>query len=185
MCPHSLECFLCDGAVCHECHVLRCGSSEVAQWIADEQPSLIFFDFDRTLATTRTGADPLATSSSAPGLPKRKTKKPKMSHSVDPFLKQAAAAHARVHVVTRNNHTASIRIFLAQHGLGHLEVHSLRASGKAEKAGIIRDLVRPGETALFCDDSFQEIVCESMRELVHDLNGSLTTILFTGQGQLS
>eukprot|EP00041_Stephanoeca_diplocostata_P011924 m.198083 g.198083 ORF g.198083 m.198083 type:complete len:444 (+) comp18733_c0_seq1:1618-2949(+) len=116
-CNHAKRCFTCDSPhTCNECR-LACGDGEmVADLVKTLQPQLLLFDFDRTLASTKSGASPLP----PPG-----SSKP-ITHTVDQDLKSAALwseGEHEVHVVTRNSHKAAIQQFLTLNGLGHVEVH--------------------------------------------------------------
>jgi hypothetical protein len=60
----------------------------------------VFLDFDRTLASTRNGTDPLGGGGGAGG------------HSVDAELLAVLVEHPNAHVVTRNPHKENIQTFL-------------------------------------------------------------------------
>ena len=63
-CPHHRRCFVCDGADgwagCAECRLLRGDGADVVALVQSVQADAVFLDFDRTLATTKRGASPLA-----------------------------------------------------------------------------------------------------------------------------
>lgn len=116
-CVHAKRCFTCDSPhTCNDCR-LACGDGEmVADLVKTLQPQLLLLDFDRTLASTKSGASPLP----PPG-----STKP-ITHTVDQDLKSAAlwseGGH-EVHVITRNSHRSAIQQFLHINGLGSSEVH--------------------------------------------------------------
>jgi len=147
------------------CGIIRADGESALATIAEFDPTALFFDFDRTLATTRTGASPLKG-------------KGKMVHSVEPSLAAAARSHTNVHVVTRNNHFADICTFLKSHGLGHIKVHCVKLVEKVDKAAVISELLGEDETGVFVDDSFQEVLHPTMRKLVQERRGRLRTVLF-------
>ena len=63
-CPHHRRCFVCDGADgwagCAECRLLRGDGEDVVALVQSVDADAVFLDFDRTLATTKRGASPLA-----------------------------------------------------------------------------------------------------------------------------
>ena len=121
------------------------------------QPAVLFLDFDRTLCSTRGGANPLAGGT---------------AYSVDESL-HTAANKWPVHVLTRNRHTAEIARFLAARGLPVVAIHST-PSGESKAAyiaqtleamrsttmataGVATGLEEATPTALFVDDSANEV----------------------------
>ena len=70
------------------------------------EPSVIFLDFDRTLASTKSGGEPVVG-----------------KHTVDTQLLSLCLQHPNVHVVTRNSHQEAIVTFLEAAGLPHSGVH--------------------------------------------------------------
>ena len=58
-CPHAARCFVCDAWSCAACGLHRGDGEDVAMLIDSLKPHAIFFDFDRTVATTKGGANPL------------------------------------------------------------------------------------------------------------------------------
>ena len=113
-------------------------------------PHVVFPDFDRTLASTKGGANPM-----------------QGSHSVDSDLAAMAATHAgeNVHVVTRNSNKDAIEQFLQLRGVPVAAVHSVKQDG-FEKADVICDetLLPPGERGIFVDDDIAECTADRIRE---------------------
>lgn len=68
--------------------------------VSELSPDVLFLDFDRTVASTRNGNNPLN------GV-----------HSVDVDLLGLIAEHGTAHIVTRNRHTEEICEFLARAGV--------------------------------------------------------------------
>ncbi|GBG27518.1 Hypothetical Protein FCC1311_037412 [Hondaea fermentalgiana] len=168
MCPHSHRCFVCDGWTCELCNAVRLDGDGVAAVVEESDPDVLLFDFDRTFASTRSGADPLVVKNG-------------MSHTLDPHL--ASLAHGRapgsVHVVTRNSHKRQIEAFLAERELAHVQVHSLRHFASAnDKADMIDSLLTSAQTALFVDDSWQEVLAPRLRDLVFNKLGKVRVVLF-------
>eukprot|EP01052_Picozoa_sp_SAG31_P017813 SAG31_NODE_1235_length_9198_cov_5.065282_3_plen_405_part_00 len=171
-CPHAARCFLCDAWACDTCGMLRGDGEDVLCWAAtapDEAP--IFLDFDRTLASTKGGANP------ALGV-----------HSVDAGLLSLLADRPNIHIVTRNRHGREITAFLEEKGArrGSFEVHCVSkrrdVTGNESKAAIIagvlaRASMRAATTSLFVDDD----VAEHFRDGISTLGAPshrLTRMLF-------
>lgn len=141
-CPHENRCFICDAPhSCKQCRIYR-GDGEVVLDIAARlRPTRIALDFDRTLATTRSGGLPVVG-----------------QHAVDSDLMSLLWLHQDAcAVVTRNSHTEAIRTFLTANGAPEaVPVHSIkRPTSKAER--LVPDL-GPSECALLVDDSIAELV---------------------------
>ena len=59
-CPHDKKCIVCDTWSCAACKIVRGDGDVVAGLAATMAPNVtIFLDFDRTIASTKCGADPL------------------------------------------------------------------------------------------------------------------------------
>eukprot|EP00929_Paragymnodinium_shiwhaense_P062012 TRINITY_DN30961_c0_g1_i1.p1 TRINITY_DN30961_c0_g1~~TRINITY_DN30961_c0_g1_i1.p1 ORF type:complete len:565 (+),score=72.67 TRINITY_DN30961_c0_g1_i1:102-1697(+) len=140
-CPHERRCFVCDCHSCPVCRIWRGDSDAVLDLVMRQRPARVFLDFDRTLATTRSGGQPFVG-----------------KHNVDQeLLSLFWKCPGACAIVTRNPHVAEIRAFLASHGGPEdAVVHSLkRPRSKAEF--ILPDLAS-GDTAVFVDDSIAELV---------------------------
>lgn len=139
-CVHARRCFLCDSHSCETCRFSRGDGEHVAEVAARLRPKLIALDFDRTLATTKSGGVPIFG-----------------KHSVDMELLSLMWQHqGACAIVTRNSHVEEIAAFLAAHGAPHdLPIHSLRRPrSKAEHFGVLQG----NERAIFVDDSMAELV---------------------------
>ena len=76
-CPHDKKCIVCDTWSCAACKIVRGDGDVVAGLAAKMSPNVtIFLDFDRTIASTKCGADPLIG-----------------SHSIDASLLSVMNAH--------------------------------------------------------------------------------------------
>jgi len=171
MCPHSLRCFICDFWSCDDCNVIRGDGESVLSFVEELGPNKLLFDFDRTLASTKSGANPLQSN----------------KHKIPPHLHDAlgllAKTHNDVHVVTRNSHKYEIEVFLESKGLGHVQVHCCRASKlekRLTKAEIIGHLVGKSDVAIFVDDSPAEILHPKLHSLIKEMELSLKLVLFEG-----
>ena len=152
-CAHQARCAACD-----EASFVSCAACRLAQGDGDAvlaacdawRPRKLFLDFDRTLCSTRGGADP--TRGGQHGNKGRGA-----AHAIDAELHTAASLPyvAETHVVTRNRHTAEIRAFLAERGVDVASVHST-PSGESKAAFMLATLGE-GERGLFVDDSAGEI----------------------------
>ncbi|KAJ1453881.1 hypothetical protein M885DRAFT_618576 [Pelagophyceae sp. CCMP2097] len=160
-CPHALRCFVCDAWSCEECRLVRGDGDDVFAMVRLFERPLLLCDFDRTLCSTRSGADPLCVS------------KDKRPATLDEALFEVLTTLPRsdVVVVTRNSHVASIETFLAARGLGGVSVRSAKVE-KCAKADIILDVVSkrpPGTTPIFVDDDIDELLDPKLA-LVPDLH---------------
>ena len=108
----------------------------------------IFVDFDRTLASTKSGGSPL-----------------QGNHTVDPDLLTLAASHPNFHIVTRNSHSDDIFVFLKSVGLKNMNVHCV-GKGKSKTDVILNPkfLKQPevesdegSPSILFVDDQLREL----------------------------
>ena len=136
-CPHSLKCFICDEWSCAQCRLVRADGEEVSCLTSQLEPHALFFDFDRTFATTRSGGNPMDG-----------------NHSIDADLHRLAASHPNVHIVTRNRHEQEIVRFCQSKGLD-MTVHSVTTQ-RTTKADVIQQLLSPEQTAIFVDDDMSE-----------------------------
>ena len=142
-CPHRLYCVLHDGAgrgafSCPLCALHKGDGGDVLELCSSlvlsspNQRVLLFLDFDRTLCSTKSGADPdpvypLDGATPAPG-------KQRTVHSIDDELREAVRASGvhQTYVVTRNSHGHSICRYLAKNDCPVQGVHVVsRKSGKA------------------------------------------------------
>lgn len=172
-CPHERLCIVCEQWSCERCALLRGDGEDVWQIVGDSKPAVVFLDFDRTLATTKSGASPLLG-----------------NHSVDPDLAAVCSEHGNVHVVTRSSRKEDIEEFLAQKDVPVRQVHSLKRDGRACKAEVICELLSPpGESGvaaagaprgLFVDDDVRELIDPRLAALVED--GRLQRLLFVRAG---
>ena len=161
-CTHQQRCLACEPASCEEgCNLVRGDGEAVSALAARHAPRLLLLDFDRTLASTRSGADPR-----------------KGEHTVDAeLLSVASAAGVRVHVITRNPHAESIDAFLAARGV-RATLHCVAGGGRDAKARVVVALLRQlhdeghdaepstAAAALFVDDDAAEHVAvgEALRD---------------------
>ena len=148
-CAHQGRCAACDEASfvsCTTCRLAQGDGDAVLAACDAWRPSKLYVDFDRTLCSTRGGADPT-----------RCHGKGATAHAIDTELHTAASLPyvVETHVVTRNRHTAEIRAFLAERGVDVSSVHST-PSGESKAAFMLANL-GDGERALFVDDSAGEI----------------------------
>ena len=157
-CPHFSRCFVCDAP--HSCDLCRLtrGDGEVASALVETiQPKALFLDFDRTLASTKSGASPLP--------PKKKGRHTKegYSHSIDPELKLAVLAQqafGESYVITRNSHKTEIETFLRMHSLPELANNVHVVKKKMPKGEYIREIFSCSEEVgpfLFIDDDIREL----------------------------
>ena len=122
-CPHHRRCVACERWSCDACGV-RCGDGEdVAALVESEQPRAVFLDFDRTLCTTKSGANPM-----------------RGRHVADPDLLAVAASRPETHVVTRNSHVDDVAAWMRANGVREPRVHHV---GKGVSKGrVIADILR-------------------------------------------
>jgi len=126
----------------------------------------LFLDFDKTLVSTKNGQSPFDVGKKKTGM-----------HSIDRDLLNAVMGHKKVHIVTRNSFQDHILKFLELHNLSHLQVHSIRHLPEIQhKSQVMEPFITQHDSAVFCDDSFQEILEPNLRELVKRTN--LTCVLF-------
>ena len=163
-CPHADRCFSCDRWSCEQCALVR-GDGDDVTGIVDNilkaaenegGPKLggIFLDFDRTFASTKSGASPL-------GIRKDGSK---MEHTLDDSLLNLAITYpSLVHVVTRNSHLEDIRNFLGIHGVpGLVTIRSVKKEATT-KGLVIKSLLLEqsgvegvGVVGVFADDDIRE-----------------------------
>lgn len=126
-CPHHRRCVACERWSCDACGV-RCGDGEdVAALVESEQPRAVFLDFDRTLCTTKSGANPT-----------------RGRHAADPDLLAVAASRRETHVVTRNSHVDDVAAWMRANGVREPRVHHV---GKGVSKGrVIADILRELES---------------------------------------
>ena len=107
---------------------VRCGDGEdVAALVESEQPRAVFLDFDRTLCTTKSGANPT-----------------RGRHAADPDLLAVAASRRETHVVTRNSHVDDVAAWMRANGVREPRVHHV---GKGVSKGrVIADILRELES---------------------------------------
>lgn len=103
-CVHEQRCFVCDTHGCAECRLERGGAEVVAEVAARlaacSHLQRIAVDFDRTLCNTRSGGRPEVG-----------------KHLIDDELLALLWRYVgQCEIVTRNQHTDAIRIFLDAHG---------------------------------------------------------------------
>lgn len=139
-CPHDRRCLLCDLHSCEECRFSRGDADHVLQVAMRLQPQRIALDFDRTLATTRTGGEPIIG-----------------KHTVDTdLLSLFWHFPGKCAVVTRNSHKEAILAFLKAHGApADLPVHVLKRP--RSKAEFVAPNLQDGERAIFVDDAAAEL----------------------------
>lgn len=140
-CPHAKRCIVCDAHSCERCRLQRGGPELVATLAKELRPARILLDFDRTLASTRSGGLPIFG-----------------KHSCDEELLTLLWEHRSCcAIVTRNSHRAAIGDFLRAHGAPpEIPVHVVQKG--CSKAEFICEGVAEGELALFVDDSILEHV---------------------------
>jgi hypothetical protein len=97
-CPHSLRCLICDAHSCDECRLVRGDASTVTAVAGRMAPRRIAFDFDRTLASTKSGAAPVIG-----------------KHVADVDLISLMWKYPCI-IVTRNQNKEAIRLFLEEQG---------------------------------------------------------------------
>ena len=139
-CPHEqLRCACCDAGFqrCDICRLAQGDGEAVLAACATWHPDVLFLDFDQTLCSTRSGADPL-----------------KGVHSVDAELHEAATKIS-THVLTRNRHVVPIRSFLEERGVPIVGIHST-PSGDS-KASYMQSILTQDARAIFVDDDANEV----------------------------
>ena len=146
-CVHQQKCVVCDGAsyaTCTECRMGQGDGDAVAALCMQLEPEVLFLDFDRTLATTRSGGSPLD------GV-----------HALDVELADLMAAGVPTWVVTRNRHVVEIGAFLKSKGVHAAGVkHAPQGISKAKAiVEVLPSLLcdSPGTIrAIFVDDDVRE-----------------------------
>uniref|UniRef100_A0A7S0GIP6 Uncharacterized protein n=1 Tax=Proboscia inermis TaxID=420281 RepID=A0A7S0GIP6_9STRA len=157
-CPHFHRCFICDAP--HSCEKLcrlSRGNGEHCIALVDAiRPNFLLLDFDRTLASTKSGGSPL------PKKTARSRIKEDYMHSIDSELKIAVFAQqafGESHVVTRNSHKKEIEDFLRMHGLSDLAANVHVVPKKMAKGAFIREnfLASQDKNCIFVDDDIREL----------------------------
>jgi hypothetical protein len=152
-CAHSRRCLICDAHSCSDCRLVRGDASTVAAVAGDIKPRRIAFDFDRTIASTKSGAAPIVG-----------------KHAADVDLISLMWKYSCV-VVTRNQNKEAIRLFLEDQGappgteiciVGKKEskaAHILGFRQTGEGDTNLKNLTPVEDTRpiLFVDDSVQEL----------------------------
>ena len=158
-CKHHQRCFICDAPhSCGECRMYR-GNGELSTSLVETlRPHLLLLDFDRTLCSTKSGANPLPKRTTA------KQTKESYSHSIDEDLKIAIytqQGYGQSHVITRNSHKAEIQDFLRMHGLHALSKKVHIVPKKMTKGAFIKEMFRDqSQTMLFLDDNINELTAD-------------------------
>jgi hypothetical protein len=157
-CAHAARCFACDLHSCARCRLVRADGEAVEALVHREAAGRGVFalcvDFDRTLASTRTGGSPLVG-----------------AHSTDfellSLLCSPPAGLGRLAVVTRNAHVAEIRTFLRARGVPEsvLVLHvgkGVRKSAVMAAHGLLpaADADAPS-VCVFVDDSIDEHLADT------------------------
>ena len=96
-CGHERRCMICENWSCSECRFTQGDGTDVLGIVQEINPDIIFFDFDRTLCSTKSGNSPLVG-----------------NHNADEWLLEIARKHSNVHVVTRNSHVSAAYLFHAK-----------------------------------------------------------------------
>ncbi|KNC85952.1 hypothetical protein SARC_01898 [Sphaeroforma arctica JP610] len=162
ICPHTRRCFSCERESCPECQIIRGNGSDVEYFVKEMKPSMVFLDFDQTLASSRGGQIPNEN-----------------KHGIDKYLGKILLTHSSVWVVTKQNikHIEHIRAFLAVFGFSGENVVCLgQNKEKLTKADVIQKKISQlpeGSTVLFCDDTVREVCDPALRG-----NRSIQCILF-------
>ena len=161
------RCLACEPASCEAgCGLVRGDGEAVATLVSRHVPRLLLLDFDRTLASTRAGADPT-----------------RGEHTLDPELLSAASAPGvALHVVTRNPHHSEIETFLAERKINVAGVHVVPK--RASKADVMLQLMpsladeanKGTIMAVFVDDDIRELTRASVAGL------PLLRVLFSRTG---
>ena len=110
-------------------------------------PARIAIDFDRTLATTRSGAEPVFG-----------------RHACDEeLLALMWERRGACIILTRNSHTEAIRAFLHAHGAPP-EIQICHVKKGVPKGGALRAGMRADELAILVDDSIAELTHPSVAD---------------------
>ena len=156
-------CVVCDGgfAPCAECRLAQGDGETVASVVANwrgAERTVLFFDFDRSLCSTKAGGSPL-----------------QGAHSLDADLADLASQHT-MYVVTRNSHRAEIEQFLAARGVPCMGVAVVK-KGHSKASKIVELLpcladeppstpgALPPCRAVFVDDGVRECCDERVAAL--------------------
>ena len=151
-CPHAQKCFSCDAPhTCDKLCRLSRGNGESAIGMVESiRPDFLLIDFDRTLASTKSGATPF---------PKNGTR-----HTIDTDLKSAVmiqhGMEGKSFIVTRNSHKDEIREFLIQHEMEELANNVLVCPKKMTKGRFICEQFFSDEqnrSCIFIDDDIREL----------------------------
>lgn len=165
-CPHHRRCVVCEQWPCEECALLRGDGEDVWELVGRLRPTVVFLDFDRTLATTRAGGSPL-----------------EGNHSVDPDLAAVCAKCSRVQIITRNSRREDIEAFLAAKGVSVQRVRCIKREALRSKADAITEEMAALDTAsvgVFVDDDIRELTDPLLTPLVEA--GRLKRLLFVRAG---
>lgn len=152
-CAHDQRCFICDAHSCEECRLTRGDGEFVFDFVSRLRPSFVALDFDRTLATTKSGCAPVVG-----------------KHMLDPeLLSLLCIFRGSCAVVTRNPHSVEISAFLAAHGApSDTPVHVVRKPrSKAEQVAEClerSDVAEDKSTAVIVDDDVAELVDERLAD---------------------
>eukprot|EP00927_Polykrikos_kofoidii_P032416 TRINITY_DN27623_c0_g1_i1.p1 TRINITY_DN27623_c0_g1~~TRINITY_DN27623_c0_g1_i1.p1 ORF type:complete len:763 (+),score=151.13 TRINITY_DN27623_c0_g1_i1:197-2485(+) len=139
-CPHDHRCFVCDAHSCEACRLFRGDGEHVLDLVARIKPSRVALDFDRTLATTKSGALPVFG-----------------KHAVDMDLLSVLTIYDKqCIVVTRNSHSEEIGGFLRAHGAPDVPVQTLRRP--KSKAEYVLSGLSQDARVVFVDDTIAELM---------------------------
>ncbi|KAH8098486.1 RNA binding-protein [Aureococcus anophagefferens] len=131
-CAHARRCVGCDAHSCAQCALLRATattSRAYRELRGGAAPPCLFLDFDRTLCSTRSGADPMAPSA------KDSKKAVSSDEALVELLAEVPAGSA--FVVTRNARREAIEAYLKTLHLDHVVVRSVKRErlDKADGSG--------------------------------------------------
>ena len=170
-CAHARRCVGCDAHSCAQCALLRGDGDDVARAYrelrGDAAPPCLFLDFDRTLCSTRSGADPMAPSA------KDSKKAVSSDEALVELLAEVPAGSA--FVVTRNARREAIEAYLKTLHLDHVVVRSVKRE-RLDKADVFRELLVDGRRGVFADDDVHELLDARVHELA--VAGILVRVLF-------
>jgi hypothetical protein len=167
-CRHANRCVVCDQHSCDKCALVRGDGDDVAR-IARQlgDDALVVVDFDRTLCSTRAGADPSVVGK----------KKPPVA---DEALCELLGATTRGFVLTRNSHRDGIRKFLDERHFDHVVVRSAKLE-KTSKAAVLTELLdKHGVRAVYADDDVHELCDAGVAALAR--GGRVCRVLFAPGG---
>ena len=163
-CPHFLRCFACEEVSCYECGLVALDGRGLSSLVLDDDLDVqcLYLDFDRTIASTRCGASPLA----------------KNTVSCDPDLAHLARNHDNVRVVTRNRHTHDITLFLQMNDFPVAGVHNVPKNHS--KADVVLQNNLKGDLVVFADDDIKELLDPRLDDAAKKKNtGRLLRVLFS------